>query len=232
VICPNLWQPLCVNGGHECLVVQFSSPSEGADDLKFHFDAFQDRHVAQKNLWVSNNQPGQKLQLVVGNPFLTTELFKVQLSTMLVTGEMRDFRLRNVQVLMQQIGSARVQQTEAGGQNLKLHVSNLTDRDFGVRLTKTRKIKRFGNGHEGQDLTRYLYGRARQSPDFNPDTLGRELAEFVLQPEEARVLDFDLPPANVGGGNFLVHHFTQVVAGCDVGGYTVVVPPADFLWRL
>jgi len=229
VECPNRWTPLFVNGGHECLVVQFSSPSEGADDLKFPFAAALDRHVGQSNLTVTNNQPGQRLQLVIGNPFRSAELFTVRLSTLLVSGNMEEFRLRDVRELMILLGNAAPGRiAEFGSQPLQLSVAEVTDREFDIRLKRTKSTKRYCHEQSGENLAQYLDTRARSNPDFNTDRLGRVLFELTLQPDQARVLDFDLPPANVGNGHFLVHHFTQVVAGCDIGGYTVVVAPPDF----
>jgi hypothetical protein len=232
VECPNKWTPRVVKDGHECLVVQCSSPSEGLDDLKFPYMASLDRHVGQHNLWVMDNQPGQRLQLRIGNPFRSAELFTIRLSTLLVSGNMGEFRTLDVRDLMGQLGNAVVGQlTVIGGQRLQLGVTDVTEREFGVRVTrviKTKQSKRYGQGQNGEDLARYLDAWARSDPDFNPETLGRTLVEFELHPDEARVLDFDLPPVNVGSSHFLVHHITQVVAGCDIGGYTVVVPPVDF----
>lgn len=230
VECPNKWTPHFVNGGHECLVVQLSSPSEGGDDLKFPFAAALDRHVGQRNLTVLDNQPGQKLQLVVGNPFRSAELFTVRLSTLLVSGNMDEFRTLDVRDLMGLLGSAVAgrKPTSIGDQQLQLEVTDMTQREFGVSLTRARKSKRYCQGQHGEDLARYLDARARSDPDFDPATLGRSLVEFVLQSDESRVLDFDLPPVDVGSNHFLVHHLTQVVAGCDIGGYTVVVPPVGF----
>jgi hypothetical protein len=230
VECPNKWTPTFVNGGHECLVVQFSSPSEGADDLKFPFTVTLDRHVGQYNLTVTDNQPGQKLQLVVGNPFRSAELFTVRLSSLLVSGNMDELQTRDVREVMSLLGSAVAgrRPTDFSDQRPMLDVTDVTQREFGVCLTRTRKTKPHHDGQHGDDIARYLNARARSDPDFNPETLGRSLVEFVLHSNEARVLDFDLPPVDVGSGNFLVHHISQVVAGCDVGGYTVVVPPVDF----
>ena len=230
VECPSKWRPNFVNGGHECLVVQCSSPSEGTRDLKFPFAAALDRHVGQKNLTVSPNAPGQKLQLIVGNPFQSPELFTVYLSTLLISVDMDEFRTLDVREAMGFLAGAAANQkpTSARNQRLRLEVTDITQRELGVHLARERKIKRYGEGQQGDDLERYINARARSDPDFNPATLGRSLVEFLLQSTDARVLDFDLPPVDMGSGHFLVHHLTQVVAGYDVGGYTVVVPPVDF----
>ena len=230
VECPTKWIPLFINGGHECLMVQCSSPAEGADDLKFPFVATLDRHVGQRNLTVTNNLPGQKLQLVVGNPFRSAELFAVRLSTLLVSGNTGELLTLDVREAMSLVGSAVAGKNliAFGDQRFNLSVTDITQRDLGVSLLRTRQTRQYCQGQQGDDLLSYLGARARANPDFDSEMLGRVLIEFALKPDEARVLDFDLPPVDVGSGHFVVHHFSQVTAGCDLGGYTVVVPPEDF----
>jgi hypothetical protein len=227
VECPNKWTPIFANGGHECLVVQVSSLSEGGDDLKFPFAAALDRHVGQRNLTVAN-QPGQKLQLVVGNPFHQTEHFTVRLSTLLVGGDMDEFRTLPVHDLMSLLGNAVVDQRRIDDQRLRLGVTEMTQREPGIRLIRARETRHYGEGQYTDDLGRYLRARARSDPDFNPAALGRSLVEFFLRSDEGRELDFELLPTDMGSDHFVVHHLTQVIAGCDIGGYTIVVPPADF----
>ncbi len=230
VECPTKWKPKFDNGGHECLLVQVSCPSEGADDLKFPFAAALDRHVAQHNLMVSNNQPGQKLQLAAGNPFRTTELFTVKVSTLLVSGNMDELRTLNVPALMGLLGSASVGQTTGitGGRRFRLEAADVTQRELGIRLMDIRNSLAPESRQSGDDLTRYINARTQARPERTPPTLGRTLAEFVLQTGESRVLIFDFLPVDVTNGQFLVHRFTQVVKDCDIGGYTVVVVRRDF----
>jgi len=230
VVCPVKWTPQFVNGGHECLVVQCSSPSEGADDLKYPFAAALDRHVAQRNLTVvSGAQQGQNLQLRIGNPFRTTEIFTIRLATLLVTGDMADLRTRDRAEALGFLAGVTTNppQSERGGIP-RLSATDVTERDFGVRLARTNRVEPEGSEIPGLDHAGYLLSRTRSDPDFNPAVFGRTLTEVQLRPGEIQVVDFELPTVSMGNDRFLVHHFTQVTEGCDVGGYSVVASPPGF----
>jgi hypothetical protein len=229
VVCPVKWTPQFVNGGHECLVVQCSSPSEGADDLKFPFAAALDRHVAQRNLTVVSAQQGQNLQIRVGNPFRTTERFTIHLASLIVTGNMADLRARDRSEALGFMAGVTTHppQSERGGIP-RLTAEDAGGRNFEVRLARSDPAEPEGAEIAGLDHTAYIATRARSAPDFDPDVFGRTLAEVELRPGEVRIMDFELPTAAVGSDRFLVHHFTQVTDGCDIGGYSVVATPAGF----
>ena len=51
VKCPSAWVPQIVNDGHECLVVRASAVGDNIS-ASHPWDAWADRHVAQRNVWV------------------------------------------------------------------------------------------------------------------------------------------------------------------------------------
>jgi hypothetical protein len=72
VLSLSQWTPQMLNGGHLCLVVEVSSPS---DPLPAHtattpFDPIGDRHVAQRNVTLLNVQPSMMFAFM---PFLAGE---------------------------------------------------------------------------------------------------------------------------------------------------------------
>jgi len=239
------WTPGFVNNGHECLVVQCSSPTEGTDDLKYPFDAFRDRHVGQHNLMVSSPKDLPFIKLSVGNPFRSAGSFTLRVQTLLVDGKTDKPATGNIRDHIVRLANAVVGRTTTGAdpKRIPLEVMDVSQHEFGIRVTGSRKIRsvlqqpirtasqqkaeysRYKKLPQGQDLDRYIHDRASGSPDFNPETLGRVLKEIVLEAGEVHEVEIEIPPMNVRSDRFLVHHFTQVIAGCDIGGYTVVVPP-------
>ena len=229
VECPTKWRPIFVNGGHECLVVQCSSPSEGTDDLKYPFSAALDRHVAQSNISVLKGIGPQTLRLSVGNPFDSAELFTVFLATSLVSADIESLGALDVRNAMLAVGSAASGQRALHSRDgLQLQATDISHRETGVRLGRSRRVTQFRHVNPGMEFAPYLHLRARADPDFVAATLGRPLAQFHLEPGELRELVFDVPPSDPASDHFVVYHFSQVVAECDIGGYTVVVPPSRF----
>lgn len=62
VKCPTTWVPTFVNGGHECLIVRCFEPLTDSVPLD-QMSAWDDRHVAQRNLAVINASSPAELQL-------------------------------------------------------------------------------------------------------------------------------------------------------------------------
>jgi len=69
VRCTTPWVPVYENGGHECLIVNCTSPI--LDPIAQPFQPILDRHVGQRNITVLQGTPGQliKFKLEVNNFF-------------------------------------------------------------------------------------------------------------------------------------------------------------------
>jgi hypothetical protein len=164
-----------------------------------------------------------KLTLQAPNPFQAQSVFTVRLSSALVRADLTALRALGVQAAMALVGNAAASRPTPG-----LDVTDVTERDFGVRLVRIYKTKTKGEEGGTIDLGGFLRARGQADPDFNLRSPGRVIGQFALDPGEMAVLTITAPPADMGAGHFLVHHLSQVVEGATVGGYTVVFAPPDF----
>jgi len=223
VICPKTWTPTFVNGGHECLIVQCTCPQ---DPITAPFLPALDRHVAQRNITVTQPQQGQKLQLSASSLFHSEQSFALQLSSLLVQCRLEGWEKEDVAGLMSLLANlhspGRV--LTKMERRLKLRVQDVTEKDLGVRLTGMAQADLPRIEEKQLDFGHYIQQRAVCNPDFRPETLGKVLGEFSLTPQLMSVVDIEIPPTKLRRGQFIVHRLTQTASGCDVGGYTVVVP--------
>jgi hypothetical protein len=239
VTCPKPWIPVVANSGHECLIVQFRSPSEGGDDLKYRFDASRDRHVGQHNLNVSGVSSPKPFKLSIVNPFSATAQFAIRLQTLfinLATDELKISGLRDMLVRLAGLVPAN-NRTFIANENFSPEVIDVTQREFGIRIIDMKKIRKGSqeksdySGRKttrGEDIDHYIQSRAIAAPDFNQGTFGRVLTELTLAPGEGQEMEIEVPTVNVKNLCFIIHHFTQIVAGCDIGGYSIIIPFAGF----
>jgi hypothetical protein len=226
VTCPQTWTPTFVNGGHECLIVQCTCPQ---DPITVPFQPVLDRHVAQRNITVTWPKQGQKLQLSASNHFNSEQSFTLQLSSLSVQCQLKDWDKENAAGLMSLLANLcshgrLLTKTE---RHFRLRVQDVTEKDLGVRVTGLTPAKISQTDEKGLDFGHYIRERTMRNPDFNPETLGKVLGKFTLAPQSMSMVDIEMPPAELKRGQFIVHRFTQVAAGCDVGGYSVIVPPAS-----
>ncbi|GHO88689.1 hypothetical protein [Dictyobacter formicarum] len=226
---PTPWIPEPVENGHPCIVVQCSTPEEGTDSLKFPFFAALDRHVAQRNMTVANPVAGQKLILHAGNPFHQSLPCTLRVSSLLIHGKFEELRRTDVGTLMTLL--ANVQPGAPGNlleQRLEVRTKDISGEGLDVRLEQIEHQDVPGDQGEVITLDRYLQQRMQSDPNFDPQSLGKVLGEFVLEPRTANNLLIAVAPTDLGGADYIVHHFTQVVENCPIGGYTLVVPPMNF----
>jgi len=224
VTCPTPWIPTFIGDGHECLVVQCNSFLEGGDGLKFPLHAELDRHVAQRNLMVSDaSADGQKLQLRVQNPFDAAVGFSVYLSSRRVRGDFAQLREQDPDMLMRVVANA-----SPGGphdlieQELDLTVEDISGVDLGVRVLAMEPLSATQAGTLNPDDYLKLRGGAGTGKG---DALGRRLGEFELAPGGNGMLFLEAPQMDVGEDAYRVLHFSQAVQNCVVGGYTIVIEP-------
>lgn len=225
VVCPKKWRPTFVNGGHECLVVQCQCPGEGTNGLKHPYEAYRDRHVGQLNLTVSPPDTRFLLQLQAPNPFAEVTGFTVEVSSWIVWADLESLRQLDVQTAIGLVHSA------ASGQEISgMQATEVTDREFEIhvdRIERSRIPFRKATASP-RDFHGFLQAAGWSEPDKLRRNEGRVIAELNLTPGEMAVLNITGSPVLIGSGLFLVHHFSQVVNGYSLGGYSVVVPPPEF----
>jgi hypothetical protein len=229
VVCPVTWKPAFVNGGHECLIVRCTYAPD-PDSNRSPFSAEFSRFVGQRNITVVGQAGRQMLSLLANNPFQTSQVFTLRLSSLMVRGNFDQWRERNdgeLINLLANIQTGSKPQTEEEKQ-LEWDVLNVTEKDLDIRVTRIAPAEIKDQENTEQEIARYLHERTLRNPDFETESLGKILGEFVLEPRMANVVEIDIPPTVLGIGQFIIHRFTQVVSGCDIGGYTVIVPPLVF----
>jgi hypothetical protein len=217
VTCPVPWVPTFIGDGHECLVVQCNSFLEGKDGLKSPLHAELDRHVGQLNVTVSDAGAGQKLQLVMHNPFETAARFALCLASRSVRGNVERMRQLDHDTLMHVVANAR-----PGGphdlleRELELRVEDTNDLDLGVQILAMKPMP--PAPIRPLDLHGYLRQRGPGG-----DALGRRLGELDLEQGGNTTVFLEAPRTRLEPGTYRVLHFGQVTGECLVGGYTVVM---------
>jgi hypothetical protein len=223
VTCPVLWTPQFVNGGHECLIVQCSCPQ---DPIIHPLLPMLDRHVGQRNIMIANPEMKQKLQLFAANPFHAALPFTLMLSTLSVQsqpGELKKIDKHGFISLLSNLNSHQRSFTSAE-KLLRLRVQDVTQKDEGVRLEGMKRSDA-PRPEKPLDFNSYTRERAKRDPDFNSGMLGKIVGNFDLSPWMLQVIEIETSPKKLKVGQFIVHRFTQVAGGYDIGGYTIIVPP-------
>jgi hypothetical protein len=227
VDCPVLWRPTFVNGGHECVIVTCTSPVDHESDP---LSPAVDRYTAQRNVTVTNNEVLQPLQLQLDNPFQVAREFTLRLSSARIQGNLSDLRSSGVTAALSSLGSTRSEEKDPGvvsGENPEIDVRDITSYEFGVHVVAVKHAKRKRRGYVERvlDLEQYLQARAAANPDFDAASLGTVLRNIALAPATSCIVDIEFPRVDLQHGELLVHRITQVVEGCDIGGYSVFVTP-------
>ncbi|GLV53254.1 hypothetical protein KDH_01090 [Dictyobacter sp. S3.2.2.5] len=230
VTSPKPWIPEPLDNGHPCIVVQCDTVEEGSDGLKYPFFPALDRHVAQHNMTVANPTAGQKLLLHASNPFKRAVAYRLALSSLLIRGDFDDLRQGNVPTLMSLLASIETDSKPGFiEQQLNMRKKNITGMELGVNLEDIQYQQEApGDQTVSITLQNYIQQLNANDPDFNPQTLGNTLGTFELAPDTACDLLISAQPTDLGGDGYIVHHFTQIIENCVVGGYTLVVPPMNF----
>jgi hypothetical protein len=229
VVCPMTWKPAFVNGGHECLIIRCTYPQD-PDSGKPPFSPEVNRFVGQRNITVVNQAGFQKLSLLTNNPFKTSQLFEIRLSSLLIRGNFDRLREHDRGMLINLLANVHIEnKTQIKEENqLRWEILDVTQKNLNICVTKIVPVDTSFHQNTGQEIEQYLYNRMLQNPDFKSESLGKILHEFIVDPCIANIIEIDIPSTVLGIGQFIIHRFTQVVAGCDIGGYVVVVLPFDF----
>jgi len=209
--------------------VQCSTPEEGTDGLKFPFFPVLDRHVAQHNLTVIDPHDGLELHLQAGNPFERPLPFTLRLSSLLIRGNFEELRKDDVGTLMTLLAQVQIgTPSNLYERRLEMQMKDISEQDLGVRLEGIEHQEVPGDQGPAIPFESFLQQLTGNDPGFKPQRLGKVLGEFVVEPRFANKLIIAVPPTNLGGDGYIVHHFTQGVENLAIGGYTVVVPPMNF----
>lgn len=215
---PRPWRPQSVNGGHECLIVQCDSPSEGAGGLTSPFMAALDRHVAQRNISVVLAGTQQMMMIRAGNPFSTRQDFVIDVLTLRGAIEAAP---REQDVLVTAILAAMTEGTSseaARGLGIAARAEVMeTGAAIEIQSTDPSQVDAAG---ELVDFDRFLaeIGQAGEEPPGEGI-----VGEFALDEGRAVDLRIAVTAADVGPDEFVVHRLRQRVAGRTVGGYTLLV---------
>jgi hypothetical protein len=215
LVCTNDWVPQFVNGGHECLMVEVSAL---ADPLTSTFRPDLDRHVAQRNLTVlpPEGEP-QQMQLRLTNPFSERNRTTVHLTTTRLFGAEHlvgfGLPLAPINALVHSTDpSLRDPLSAAGIEHDQAETG--TGVVIGGIVDTGRQTEVLDDATQ-----RLLRERRVDGHNFGP-VVGR----IDLDGGGTALLSI---AAMLGGVDnaVLVHHFTQVSDGVDVGGYTVTSLP-------
>ena len=222
VTCPNTWTPTFVNGGHECLIVQCTCPQ---DPITNPFLPALDRHVGQRNITVAQPLHMQKLQLQLNNPFRSEQAFTLQLSSRLVQLDLQKWGKGDVALLTSLLANLQSphRAPARAEEGLVLRVEDVTERDLHVRVVKKKEVSAPRIDEKRLDYDHYIHQRAIP----HPETLGKVLGTFSLAPQLMAVVDIEIAPFELKNGEFIVHRLVQTAGGCEIGGYTVIVPSAE-----
>jgi hypothetical protein len=218
VVCPKTWVPKLFNGGHECLVVQCSTPEEGSNGLQFPFSPALDRHCGQHNISVVELTAPMGLQLVIANLSRRPEVSVLYDDTFAVHADWHALHALSLAELTPLVAAARANPLvhDPSGKPIELTVKSVDG-----SLIQIREIERASIG--------------RHEPTETPDgqgagatPAGRAIGEFELPAATRATLEFRAEPTNAGRDEIVVRRITQAVGDRAVGGYTVIALPPGF----
>lgn len=215
VTCPTPWVPTAVIDGHECLFVQASCPS---DPLVNPMHPDLDRHVGQRNLSVV--APGQpiRIRFRLPNPFGEHFTFALHHSAVAVRGEFDALPRDEAIALIAGQGSVK---------SPRISRADISDQ-VGVRLVG-REEERAVHVEDDVAPRASLLARLRAAPDrITPSPL--PLAEIRLREYGSVLATVHIMPAATAETS-VVHRFSQVADGIEVGGYDVIEPAHQLIER-
>ena len=216
VSCPTPWLPTAVSDGHECLIVQASCPS---DPLMNPMRPDLDRHVGQRNLSVV--APGQliRIRFRIPNPFGEHFRFALQHSAVAVRGEL--------DALPREAAIALMTSTQDSVNSPRMSRADISDQ-VGVRLVgreEQRPVSVADNVAERASLLT----RLRSAPD-RMQTSSLPLADIHLREYGSVLVTVQIMSAATAETS-VVHRFSQVADGIEIGGYDVIEPAHHLVER-
>jgi hypothetical protein len=218
VACPDPWIPEFLNGGHECLIVQADCP---ADPILHPLSPPLDRHVGQRNITVSSPTQPLQLQVRLDNAFNDRLTFQLFHSATALRGDLVELERDEAIALL----TAR-RPGHFGPGIEHFDISN----EIGVRIVGREAVEtERGEDTERIDRTRTLE-RVRLLPDYDAGHGTEPVGSFTLNPHESLRLTLRAE-AGAGAQTTILHQFTQVLDGCEVGGYCALVPSEELAKR-
>lgn len=223
VRCSTPWIPIYENGGHECLIVNCTSPA--LDPIATPFQTILDRHVGQRNITVLQGTPGQmiKFHLGVNNFFPLAARIAIEAWTeqvVVAPATFASMTFRDVVNRVAALGGRQSATAHGAAKGFRVARSALRLR---TKLSKPIRVvpmkgARAYLGHlligTDQAASTKRRGRSRDKPLHQPS----------MEAFEQRRLDLHLRiPANAPSGTFIVVHLTQNGFGIPMGGYKIVV---------
>lgn len=223
VRCNTPWIPIYENGGHECLIVNCTSPI--LDPIVQPFQTTLDRHVGQRNITVLQGGAGQiiKFSLGINNFFPLAAHVAVTARTEQVVVAPATLGSMMFREVVSRVATLDGQQTAAAPKATKqyhvartaVHLRTRVSRP--IRVVPTKGARGY-LGHLFLEADRIsAVRRRRRSHD-------KTLHDITMEAFEQRRLDLQLSiPANARPGAFIVVHLVQSALGLPMGGYTIVV---------
>jgi len=234
VRCSTPWIPVYENGGHECLIVNCSSPV--LDPIAQPFQTTLDRHVGQRNITVLEGAPGQTVNFTLGVnnifPVATQVAIKARVEQIAVAPS-----LLAVTTLRQVVSQAAVLSTvQAASPEVVdgFHLSPSSGRLSSLLSKPVRAVPVKGAyAYLGQRLLdadrNVVIGHPMKNHNKRGTRSGRRdrnqvLHDTEMEAFEQRLLEIRLRvPSDSRSGTFIVVHLAQDGLGLSMGGYTIVV---------
>jgi hypothetical protein len=236
VTCPDLWVPQFVNGGHECLIVQAGCPT---DPVITPLQPVTDRHVGQRNLTVAAPDMKMQLQLRADNPFDESLTFRLHHTAVALRGDFSGYDRAAVLGLVTAADPSHFEPTMKSTDVSDEVALRLVDRQVvrdwrkGAELEEKRRAGDDGDRGMSNEFSQtpsarlrpldHIRSRLQRAPDYGPKERGFAVAEFELGPQESALLTLRGRPA-ADTNTSVLHHVTQVVDGCEVGGFSFFEP--------
>jgi hypothetical protein len=222
VRCQTPWIPVVVNGGHECVIVNCSSPI--LDPIVQPFQPALDRHVGQRNLAVL--QAGQN-QVVhfgvnVNNFFPLPARIAVgaRIEHAVAAGKASSMteRERLTRVI------AAVARAESSSRETPDSV-NLSSTKTHIASQLSAPVAQTADAGAKASLGRFLLQAADATTapgaGSHRDAL---LQETAMEPFEQRHLKLEIAvPPSIKAGEYLVVHLWQRFMDLSMGGYTIII---------
>lgn len=253
VECPLKWEPLVVNGGHECLIVRCLAVSDPPHPNPPSFSPWLDRRVAQRNVTVLPTQQMQMRGPLVANPFDVSAAVTVHVASRAIRFQ-GGGGARSVSELLHVLARAglpalntpsemleRFREDSAQSRIAKALAQLVADGSGGIggvqvepvrasasqlRIEPAESIQLAPRSDEPQaDFTVFR----RAFGELNPHALHHDPSETItelrLEPLTAHRLRIAVAgAADAHTGRWLVHQVTQAIDGMVLGGYTIIVP--------
>lgn len=221
--CQTPWIPVIENGGHECLIVNCTSPI--LDPIKQPYQVSLDRHVGQRNVTVLEAVAGQTVHFRVSvNNFFPAPV-RVTIATRIAHAVAATSALRST--TFQELANrlAMYVKPREGGSQVKSNDLRLTWSNPRIRATLSEPARTMQVEGARAYLGELLLEADRMSAIGRADTnLDVVLQETNMEAFEERHLDIELDiPGNIRTDEFLITHLLQRAFSAYIGGYTIIV---------